>query len=142
MHAVAGTLTPTRGSLWGGLALLLFLVLVPPQVTAGEGWLAVRTPWRLRQVRTDRLASVYTTGIADQRLVLLDVQGGRAELDLRVLVANPRLWYRLEGDAQQSEHCGVLRNGSVALREVAERIDRETASAIFKFSGLEEDQAH
>jgi hypothetical protein len=142
VDAAAGTLTPARATLWAGLALLLLLVLVPPRVTAGEGCLAVRGPWRDHRVRTDRLVSVRTTGSAGQRLVLRDTSGGRVELDPRILVANPALWHRLDTDARASERSGSLREGSAALNRLSERMDRETALAVFKISGLAEQPEH
>ncbi|MEV6326707.1 hypothetical protein [Streptomyces sp. NPDC051909] len=48
VDAIANSLTPVRGALWGGLAVLLFVVLLPDRVTAGEGWLASRGPVRRR----------------------------------------------------------------------------------------------
>ncbi|WP_455358799.1 hypothetical protein [Streptomyces sp. SYSU K21746] len=36
----SGGITVPRAVLWTGLAVLLFVVLLPPRVTAGEGWLA------------------------------------------------------------------------------------------------------
>ncbi|MFF7794022.1 hypothetical protein [Streptomyces sp. NPDC007991] len=120
-----------------GLALVLFLVLVPPRITAGEGWLRVRGPLGRRQVRTDRLVSVRTTGNAGQRLVLRDSLGGRVEFDPRVLIANPSLWHHLDTDARGSAPRGRLREGSAALDHLAHRVDRETTLAIFRISGLE-----
>ncbi|MER5905160.1 hypothetical protein ABT150_34630 [Streptomyces mirabilis] len=53
-----GTLTALRAALWAGLGALLFLVLYPPRVTAGEGRLSSRGLLRKRRVRTDLLVSV------------------------------------------------------------------------------------
>ncbi|MEV0981138.1 hypothetical protein [Streptomyces sp. NPDC049915] len=39
----AGSLTPLRSLLWSALSAVDLLILLPPQVTAGPGWLAVRT---------------------------------------------------------------------------------------------------
>lgn len=111
VDAAAGTFSPARVALWSGLALLLFLVLVPPRVTAAEGWLGVRGPWRTRLVRTDRLVSVRTTGSAGQRLVLRDALGGRIEFDPRVLTANPLLWHRLDTDMRISVSRGPCARG-------------------------------
>ncbi|WP_238431808.1 hypothetical protein [Streptomyces cavernae] len=57
VDALADTLTPTRAALSCGLALLLLLILFPPRITAGVGWLVVRGPWAGHRVRTDRLVS-------------------------------------------------------------------------------------
>jgi hypothetical protein len=137
VDAFAGTLTPTRAALWGGLALMLFLILFQPRITAGEGWLAVRGPWAGHRVRTDRLVSVRTTGCAAQRLVLRDSLGGLVELDPRVLIANASLWHRFDTDARSSQRHDCLREGSAVLDHLADRVERETTLAIFKASGLE-----
>ncbi|MFI6808112.1 hypothetical protein ACIBO6_24370 [Streptomyces luteogriseus] len=138
MDEAAGTFTAARAALWSGLALLLFLVLFPPRVTAGAGWLAVRGPLRTRRVRTDRLVSVRASGHAGQRLVLRDALGGRVELDSKTLVANPPLWRRLDTDTREAATCHQFRHPQ-ALREVAQRVDRETAWTVFKVSGLTDD---
>ncbi|MEU2864600.1 hypothetical protein ABZ672_40770 [Streptomyces mirabilis] len=146
VDAAAGTFTPTRVALWSGLALLLFLVLFPPRVTAGEGWLVVRTPLRTRRVRTDRLVSAHTLGSASRRLVLRDSLGGRAELDPQALVANPQLWHRVGTDIRVAAAQGHLCQPPAALSELSEQIDRETAWAVFEISGLtdgaDESSAH
>jgi hypothetical protein len=85
----AGTLTPPRAALWMALALLLFLVLHPTRVAAGEGWLTSRGLLRARRVRTDQLVSVRCLDGVAQRLVLRDASGASIEIDPRVLVANP-----------------------------------------------------
>lgn len=133
----AGTLTVERGVLWGGLAVLLFLVLYPARVSAGEGWLVSRGLLGARRVRTDHLVSVRCLDGVGQRLVLRDTFGARVEIDPRVLVGNPPLWHRLDEDARVSADSGSLTCGATALRRVAERIDRETALTVFKVSGLE-----
>ena len=84
-----GSLTAVRGALWAGLALLLFLILFPPRVTAGEGWLASRGPLRERRVRTDLLVSVRCLDGVSQRLVLRDAFGHRVKINPQVLVNNP-----------------------------------------------------
>ncbi|MDX2681652.1 hypothetical protein [Streptomyces soliscabiei] len=134
--AAAGTFTALRAVLWSGLALLLFLVLMPTRVTAGEGWLAVRTLSGTRRVRTDRLVSVRTTGRAGQRLMLRDALGGGVEFDTQALVANPALWHRLDADARVSTARGHTARHLAALSALATRIDRETAWTVFKVSGL------
>jgi len=133
----SGRLTLWRGALWVTLAVLLFLVLCPARVRAGEGWLSSRGLLRERHVRTDRLVSVRCLDGVSQRLVLRDVFGGRVEIDPDVLVHNPDLWHRLAEDSHKSAASGSLTCGATALRRVAERIDRETAETVFKVSGLE-----
>lgn len=131
------TFTPVRAALWCGLGLLVFLVLFPPRITAGEGWLAVRGALRTRRVRTDRLVSVHLAGSTGQRLLLRADLGCSVELDPRVLAANPPLWHRLDTDARVSAAHGHLPHGSTGLHRLSERVDRETARTVFKISGLE-----
>ncbi|WP_371654729.1 MULTISPECIES: hypothetical protein [unclassified Streptomyces] len=132
----AGTLTPWRAALWAGLAVLLLLVLWPARVSAAPGSLVARGPLRARAVRTDRLVSVrWSDGVA-QRLVLRDAEGGRAEIDPRVLVTNPPLWRLVDAGARTSVARGTLRCGETALRQVSARVDRETARGVFRASGL------
>ncbi|WP_229924988.1 hypothetical protein [Streptomyces sulfonofaciens] len=132
-----GDLTEWRAVLWTGLAVLVFLVLFPPRITAGPGWLASRGLLGVRRVRTDRLVSVHCLGGVSQRVVLRDALGCRVELDARVLAANPHLWHRLRQDARASRARGCLTGGDAALLRLSERIDRETAASVFKVSGLE-----
>ncbi|MFJ8308296.1 MULTISPECIES: hypothetical protein [unclassified Streptomyces] len=137
IDAAAGTLSVLRTLLWLGLALLLFVVLWPARVSASPGRLASRGLLRRAEVRTDRLVSVrWSDGVA-QRLVLRDIEGNRAELDPKVLVANPPLWHVLDQDARTSTDRGTLRCGETALRQIASRVDKETAQTVFKVSGLE-----
>jgi hypothetical protein len=133
----AGTLTAPRAALWVTLAVLLFLVLYPSRVSAGEGWLVSRGLRGARRVRTDRLVSVRCLDGVGRRLVLRDTSGARVEIDPRVLVSNPALWHRLDEDARVSGLRGTLTCGATALRRVSERIDRETAQTVFKVSGLD-----
>ncbi|WP_105967891.1 hypothetical protein [Streptomyces geranii] len=132
-----GSLTVVRVLLWLSLALLLFLVLYPPRVAVGPGWLASRGLLRERRVRTDLLVSVRCLDGVAQRLVLRDTAGDRVEIDPRVLVNNPDLWHRLDEDARTSAASGSLTCGETALRRMSERVDRETAQIVFKVSGME-----
>lgn len=133
----ADSLTPARCALWVALAALLFVILYPNRVCVGEGWLVSRGLLRTRRVRTDRLVSVRCLEGVSQRLVLRDAFGGRVEIDPKVLVDNPPLWYRLDEDARFSAARGALMCGETALRRVEVRIDRETAETVFRVSGLE-----
>ncbi|MFI6470851.1 hypothetical protein ACIBL5_11460 [Streptomyces sp. NPDC050516] len=136
IDTAAGTLSVVRAGLWSVLAALLFVVLWPARVSVGPGRLVSRGLLRRAEVRTDRLVSVrWSDGVA-QRLMLRDTEGHRAELDPKVLVANPPLWHVLDRDARTSLDQGVLRCGETALRQVAARVDRETARTVFKLSGL------
>ncbi|MFF3061147.1 hypothetical protein [Streptomyces sp. NPDC057909] len=133
----ADSLTIVRGTLWAGLAVLLFVVLCPARVTAGEGWMASRGLLRERRVRTDVLVSVRCLDGVSQRLRLRDAFGGRVEINPEVLVNNPDLWHRLDEDAQKSDACGSLTCGATALRQISKRIDRETDLKLFKVSDLD-----
>ncbi|WP_438296117.1 hypothetical protein [Streptomyces sp. HUAS TT7] len=134
---LADTLTDLRAALWLSLGVLLLLVLWPARVSVGRGRLVSRSLCGERTVRTDRLVSVrWSSGVA-QRLVLRDADGNRAELDPKVLVANPPLWHVLDADARTSVDRGLLRCGETALRQMAARIDKETARTVFKVSGIE-----
>ncbi|AZP15191.1 hypothetical protein EJC51_03140 [Streptomyces aquilus] len=132
-----GRLTPGRGALWVALALLLFLALYPPRVRAGADWLSSRWLLRERRVRTDLLVSVRCLDGFSPRLVLRDASGGRVEIDPEVLVRNPQLWLRVETAARRSAADGRLLCGATALDHLARRIERETAQAVFRASGLE-----
>ncbi|MGW0885104.1 hypothetical protein [Streptomyces sp. NPDC002671] len=131
-----GKLALWRCALWLFLALLLFLLLCPARVSAGQDWLSARRLLRERRVRTDLLVSVRCLGGVSQRLLLRDVFGTRVELDPEVLVRNPRLWHRLEEGARKSAADGLLLCGQTAVRRLSARVDRETAQAVFKVSGL------
>ncbi|MFF4253456.1 hypothetical protein ACFY1L_19835 [Streptomyces sp. NPDC001663] len=132
----AGNLSPGRGALWSALAVLLFLLLCPDRVRAGEGWLASRRLLRTRRVRTDLLVSVRRLDGITQRLVLRDAFGERVELDPQVLVHNPDLWHRLHEDARRSLAHGTLLCGATALERISQQVERETARAVFEVSDL------
>jgi hypothetical protein len=132
----SGAGSPWRAALWFGVSVLLFVVLCPRRVCAGEGWLASRGLLRTRRVRTDLLVSVRCVDGVSQRVVLRDMFGGRVEIDPRVLVDNPDLWHRLDEDARKSMALGSLLCGQTALRRVRERVDRETALTVFAVSGM------
>ncbi|UUA04074.1 MULTISPECIES: hypothetical protein [Streptomyces] len=131
------SLTTGRCGLWAGLAALLFVLLFPPRVTAGKGWLSSRGLLPGRRVRTDLLVSVRCLDGVSQRLRLRDALGGRVEIDPQVLVNNPGLWHRLAEDARESVARGSLTCGETVLRRLSERIDRQTARSVFKVSELD-----
>ncbi|MFG2645032.1 hypothetical protein ACGFYP_29145 [Streptomyces sp. NPDC048370] len=137
IDAGTGSLNTTRAMLWIALAALLFAILVPPHVSASPGRLTVRGLWTRQSVRTDRLRSVRWSNGVSQRLVLRDTEDGRAEIDPRVLVANPALWHLVAADARISSARGTLLCGSTALDRLSRRMDRETAQTVFKVSGLQ-----
>ncbi|MEU4084987.1 hypothetical protein [Streptomyces aureus] len=132
----AGSLTSLRALLWLTVSAAVGIVLLPPRVSAGPGWLAVRTPWRRRFVRTDALTSVRQYDGVSSHLVLRDVNGHRLELDPRVLTANPLIWHELDTGVRRSVECGTLRQGAELLDRLGHRIDDETARAVLRASGL------
>ncbi|GGW69070.1 hypothetical protein GCM10010503_52840 [Streptomyces lucensis JCM 4490] len=133
----SGRFAMWRGLLWLALAVLLFVVLFPVRVSAGEDWLAAQWMLRKRRVRTDVLVSVRCLDGVSQRLVLRDAFGARVVIDPVVLVTNPDLWHRFEAGARKAAADGLLLCGQTALRHLSARMDRETALAVFKASGLD-----
>ncbi|MEU1792411.1 hypothetical protein ABZ553_42350 [Streptomyces sparsogenes] len=133
----AGGLTVPRADLWAVLGVLVFAVLRPPRVSAGDGWLAVRGLVRERRVCTDALISVRQDGSVAVRLILRDAYGGSVAFDSKILVANPLLWHRLDAGAHCSRERGTLRHGESTLRQLGERIDGGTAWDVLRASGLE-----
>jgi len=132
----AGTLSPARALLWLALSTAVFAVLLPPRVTAGPGWIAVRGPIRHRMVRTDALAAVRQYGGVSSHLVLRDAQDRRLELDPRILAANPLLWHELDTGVRRSLERGTLRQGADVLRRIGRQIDDDTVQAVLRASGL------
>ncbi|MCX5336750.1 hypothetical protein [Streptomyces sp. NBC_00140] len=132
----AGTLTSLRALLWSLLSAVVFTVLLPPRVSAGPGWLAVRTPWRRLAVRTDALTTVRQYDGVSSHLVLRDAYGHRLELDPRTLAANPLLWHELDTGVRRSLERGTLRQGADVLDRLGHRIDEETVRAVLRASGL------
>ncbi|WP_406441505.1 hypothetical protein OHB00_37270 [Streptomyces sp. NBC_00631] len=133
----SGRVTPWRSALWLTLTGLLFVLLYPARVSAGRNWLASRQLVRERRVRTDLLVSVRCLDGISPRLLLRDALGGRVEIEPEVLVRNPQLWSLLDAGARKAAAGGSLLCGTTALRRIALRVDRETAHAVFKASGLE-----
>lgn len=130
-------LTLARASVWVGLGGLLFVVLVPPRLTAGEGWLSVRGLLFTRWVRTDLLVGVELSGGVAQRVLLRDVYGGRVHFDPRALEANPVLRHWVDQGVRSSRADGILRCDTSALEALGRRADRENLRAILHTSGLE-----
>ncbi|MFD7027396.1 hypothetical protein ACFWAR_05085 [Streptomyces sp. NPDC059917] len=136
LDAGFGRLDVIRGVVWTGLAVLLFVILLPPRVSTRPGLLTARGLLLERSVRTDSLVAVRWSDGVSQRMVLRDTEGSRVEIDPTVLVRNPALWRRLDADTRASLSRGTLLCGATALHELAERIDRETAQRVFQVSGL------
>ncbi len=140
LDGLDGTLSLPRTLAWVSLAAMLFTVLLPPRVTAGEGWLAVRDLLRTRRVRTDHLVSVRVMGAFDRRLLLRDAFGGRVALDPAVLVANPFLWHRLDTGARRAHAAGLLLDRT-PLVILAETIDASATRTLLTEAGLTEPSA-
>ncbi|MER5963582.1 hypothetical protein [Streptomyces sp. NPDC002057] len=136
VEAGNGGLTLPSALLWIVLAVVLFTVLLPARVSATSGRLTVRGLWSLRSVRTDRLTVVRWPDGIEQRLVLTDTDGALAQVELRVLLANPALWLLLETDARISYENGILQKGVRDLDRLARRVERDTARSVFTISGL------
>ncbi|SES09422.1 hypothetical protein SAMN04487983_10313 [Streptomyces sp. yr375] len=132
----AGILNPLRGLLWITMSAAVCVVLLPQRVSAGPGWLAVRTPWRRHLVHTDALAAVRQYEGVSSHLVLRDVHGHSLELDPRVLAANPLLWHEPDTGVRRSVGRGTLRHGADVLDRMVRRIDDETVQAVLRESGL------
>jgi hypothetical protein len=132
----AGSLTPVRALLWVTLSAAVCAVLLPRRVSAGPGWLAVRSSWRRHVVRTDALVSVRQYDGVSSHLVLRDAHGHRLELDPRVLTANPLLWHELDTGVRRSLERGTLLRGADVLHRLGRRIDDETVRAVLRASGL------
>ncbi|MDW6065612.1 hypothetical protein SAZ11_57285 [Streptomyces sp. FXJ1.4098] len=77
----SGGLTVARADLWAVLGVLVFAVLRPPRVSAGDGWLAVRGLVCSRRVCTDALVAVRLDGSIATRLVLRDTDGHSVAFD-------------------------------------------------------------
>ncbi|MHC3467430.1 hypothetical protein ACYF6T_01835 [Streptomyces sp. 7R007] len=132
----ADSLTPLRAVLWLALSAAVCAVLLPPRVSAGPGWLAVRAPRRRRLVRTDALTVVRRYDGVSSHLVLRDADDRTLCLDSRVLAANPLLWHELDTGVRRSLERGTLRHGADVLDRLGRRIDDETAEAVLRASGL------
>ncbi|MEV8626931.1 hypothetical protein [Streptomyces sp. NBC_01268] len=119
------------------LASLLLVVLLPPRVSATPDLLIVQGLWVTRTVRMDRLTALaWPAGGTSHRVMLRDTEGGRAEVDLRVLTANPALWLRLEAGARASLQRGTLSPGTRDLARLSLYIHHETTRSVLKVSGL------
>ncbi|MCD2468651.1 hypothetical protein MBT42_34520 [Streptomyces sp. MBT42] len=136
VDACDGGLALPTALLWISLSVALFVVLLPARVVAAPGRLTVQGLWTRTTVRTDRLAVVRWPDGIEQRLVLTDTEGGRAQIDVRVLLANPPLWLLLEADARTSYEEGTLQEGVRDLDRLARRVERDTTHSVFTISGL------
>ncbi|MFJ7957005.1 hypothetical protein ACIQ62_11990 [Streptomyces sp. NPDC096319] len=136
----AGThgLTVLRTAGFIALASVLLVVLLPARVSAAPDLLIVKGLWTTRTVRIDRLSAVaWPAGGTSHRVILTDAEDGRAEVELRVLSANPAIWLRLEAGAQASLQRGTLSRDTGDLARLSLYIHRETARSVLKMSGLD-----
>ncbi|MFD5327318.1 hypothetical protein [Streptomyces sp. NPDC127092] len=119
------------------LASVLLVILLPARVTAASDLLIVQGLWVARTVRIDRLSCVaWPSGGTSHRVILRDAEGGRVEVDLRVLSANPAIWLRLEAGARASVRRGTLSRDTSDLARLSLYIHAETARSVLKASGL------
>ncbi|MEU4844011.1 hypothetical protein [Streptomyces gilvosporeus] len=132
-----GTLTPLRLLYWTAVALVFPALLCPPRVTACGHRLVSRGLLRTRTVRTDLLVRVVCHDTMAPRLLLHDALGGRVEVDLKVLTANPLLWHHVDQGVRRSRASGLLRGGTASLQALADRIDGAGARAVFEASGMD-----
>jgi hypothetical protein len=130
-----GRLSAGSAALWAGFALALFAILLPPRTTAGDGWIEVRGLLCGRRVHTDYLVSARSLGDIDRRVVLRDAFGGRASVEVRVLLANPFLWHELDRGARHAHAAGLLPDRG-PLRELGEAIDTAAARELLSSAGL------
>ncbi|GHJ94733.1 hypothetical protein SNE510_42520 [Streptomyces sp. NE5-10] len=119
------------------LGMVLLVILLPARVSAAPGLLTVRGLWVTRTVRTDRLVAIAWPADTAGRLALRDEDNARAEVDLRVLLANPALWLRIEADALTSRAHGTLEHGTADLTRLALHVHSETARTVLRVSGLD-----
>ncbi|MGW1927720.1 hypothetical protein [Streptomyces sp. NPDC001919] len=129
-------LTLSSALMWIALSVALVVILLPARVAAEPGRVTVQSLWSRRSIRTDRLAAVRWPDGIEQRLILTDTDGGRAQIDVRVLLANPALWLLLETDARTCYENGTLREGVRDLDRLIRRVERDTAHSVFTISGL------
>lgn len=123
LDAGAGTLDRWRALLWCGCALAALAVLLPARVTSGDGWIRATAVLVRHRVRTDRLVLARLSGVTVPRLVLRDRDGGRVELDLRTLEANPALWHRIERAVHDARRAGRIGDDTAPLARIAARVD-------------------
>ena len=104
------------------------LVARPPRVLLGGDWLAVSRLGRWQRVHTGRLASLSANPRVASCVVLVDEDGNRAEIDVRVLVRNPLIWQRVCQGVSRARHHGSLELAG-ADSKLWESVSREVAEA-------------
>jgi len=136
IDAAGGQATFRRVLIWTALGLILLCVLWPTRVLAVPSRLTAHGLLSKRHVRTDRLTSVVLYTGVTTRLLLRDADGCNLEVDPRVLISNPQLWYLLEQGIQASINCGALFESRQSLHRLSRLIDGESTRLICKISGL------
>jgi hypothetical protein len=100
----------------------------PPRVLLGGDWLTVSRLGRWQRVDTGRLTGLSANPRVADSITLLDEDGNRAEIDIRVLVRNPLIWQQVCQGVSRAR-----RRGSLELAEadslVWDSVCREVAKA-------------
>ena len=116
----------SAGALAAGLAA--DLIARPPRVVLGGDWLTVSRLGRWQRVDTGRLAGLSANPRVAGSVALLDEDGNRAEIDVRVLVRNPLIWQQVCQGVSRAR-----RRGSLELAEedslMWDSVGREVAEA-------------
>ena len=100
----------------------------PPRVVLGGGWLTVSRLGRRQRVQADRLAGMSGNPRVGGSVVLVDEEGNRAEVDVRVLVRNPLIWQRVYQGVTRARRTGAPEPAK-ADSQLWERVIREVAEA-------------
>jgi hypothetical protein len=118
------------------MGLAADLTARPPRVVLGGRWLTVSRVGRGQRVQTDRLAGMSGNPRVAGRVVLIDEDGNRAEVDVRVLVRNPLIWQRVYQGVTRARRRGALELAETdaqlwesLIRDVAEA-DRQALTSI------------
>jgi hypothetical protein len=104
------------------------LVARPQRVLLGGDWLAVSRLGRWQRVHTGRLAGLSANPRVASSVVLVDEDGNRAEIDVRVLVRNPLIWQRVRQGVSRARRRGALELAG-ADAKLWESLTREVAEA-------------
>jgi len=104
------------------------LVARPPRVLLGGDWLAVSRLGHWQRVHTGRLAGLTANPRVASSVVLVDEDGNRAEIDVRVLVRNPLIWQRIRQGVSRARRRGALEL-TEADAKLWESVSREVAEA-------------
>jgi hypothetical protein len=100
----------------------------PAHVVLGGGWLTVSRLGRRQRVQTGRLAGWSGNPRVAGCVVLVDEDGYRAEVDVRVLVRNPLIWQQICQGVRHARQRGSLELAGPDAR-LWESVSREVAEA-------------